>query len=217
MRISQRRASAAPIALLLLVVVIVSAIAVFEWQQMEVMSGQISSLTSKINSLTSANSSLNNTLHFYAAGLNNSQAEYQNLLSNYSRTNTVYPNQALNQSIDIWSVNQTIRAATNGQPGLILWNLLDTFDNNIVLTTNSTVRVMILTVIDYANFRYGTPYTAFYDHTGTHFQVDTPISGGCGIYTLAIINNSNHTVLLTPRVSARYLHTPFLTASCSLG
>ncbi|MDG6915749.1 MAG: hypothetical protein JRN58_05585 [Nitrososphaerota archaeon] len=164
------------------------------------------------NSVLSATSTLNrNEASYLRAELNETYQEMQSMLSNYDRTSFVYQSPGQNISLPIWTLNQTVPANST-----FAWDLLDTFDNHVSVSSNSTLSFYIMNVSDVANYLDSSPYGYVTEHTGNSFQYDLRLSQGCAVYVLLIVNHSAHPALLEPDVTGTYAPTPFLTGSCSL-
>jgi hypothetical protein len=170
-----------------------------------------SALNSSYSSLQSSLAEINSDNQHLRFELNQSYAMQSRLLSNYSRTQIIYRGPASNLSVAIWTIPQPVKAN-----GLIAWELLDTFDNHITLTTNVTARVVIVDLADYVNLAKNLSYAAIYNSTGTTFQYDMRLTQGCAAYVLVVTNVSGGPMLINPNVTATYAPTPFLTGACSL-
>ena len=172
--------------------------------------GQRDSLQVKYNQAVSTIKNQSNTISYLRSELNNSAEIYHNLLGNFTRTNVMFASPLYNHSIEIWGLTQRV-----GPGRYIIWELLDTFDNHISISTNVTSNMMILGIFQFTNFVEGRPYIAIYNSTGTSFQYDEPVSEGCAGYVLVIRNLTNQTMDVIPDVTATYEYTPFLTGYCS--
>ena len=172
---------------------------------------QYDDLQTKYNQAISTMNSQSNTISFLRSDLNNSAEIYHNLLGNYTKTNVMFASPLYNHSIGIWGLTQSV-----GPHGYIIWELLDTFDNHISISTNTTSNMMILGIFQFTSFVEGHPYSTIYNSTSTHYEYDVPVSEGCAGYVLVIRNLANHTMSVIPDVTATYEYTPFLTGYCSL-
>jgi hypothetical protein len=184
---------------------------VYEKGQYDNLVGQYYSLSTEYTKATSTIHNQSATIGFLRAQLNSSAEMYHNLLENYTKTNIMFQSPLSNQSIGIWGLSQD--AAPHGY---IVWELLDTFDNHISLSTNTTANVMILGIFQFVKFVNDEPYTVVFNSTGTQFHYDEPVSEGCAGYVLVVRNLTNQTMEITPDVTATYEYTPFLTGYCSL-
>lgn len=138
------------------------------------------------------------------------QKQYQNLLGNYSKTQTM--NQNHDGTYIIWNRPSALYANS-----LMVWELLDAFINNIQLRTSAPAHFMIMSMDNYVSLTTGQPYMAEYDQTGTSFSEVVTLAQGCGGYILVIGNPSNSTIIVTPNITAIYSPTPFLTGICNGG
>jgi hypothetical protein len=180
--------------------------------------GQYNDLVAKYNTLATSFNSLssNNTkseaqVQYVNQQLDYSNKEYQFLLSNYTKTSIIYRAPGANQSIPVWGIKQTV-----GPNSSISWNLLDTFDNHILVDANANVTFMLIDDGNYARWYNHLPYSPVKTYTGNHFAYDAQISEGCAIYVLLIWNRSEAPVLITPNVTATFAPTVFLTGICSI-
>ncbi len=199
------------VAILCILLILALSLASYEWYQSQFLESENTQLLSKNTQLLSAYNDLNQRYTSVNSSLAQSQEMYNELLSNYSRKNIIHQNPSTNESINIWGMQQTV--PPNGS---IYWELLDTFDNHIQMSTNATARFFIMSLDNFVNFATAKPFTAIYNSTGTHFDEDVPISEGCGAYVLVILNLGSSPILLYPDVTATYAWTPFLTGVCSL-
>ncbi len=166
-------------------------------------------LAKTYNSLSANQTRDLNQIAYLNGSLGTINQAYQALLGNYSRTRIIFQPPSANQSVPIWTRNQTVPPR-----GLFDWNLLDTFDNHISISTNMTVTFLVMTDYDFAYWQASRPYTTLVNQTSTQFHIDEQIAQGCGLYVLVIWNHSNSTVLIHPNVTATYAATPFLTGIC---
>jgi hypothetical protein len=171
---------------------------------------QYDSLVQRYNQAGTTAQNLHNTITFLRGELNRSSIVYNYLLRNYTRTNIVYPSPGSNVSIPIWGLPFDLRPG-----GWEQWELLDTFVNHLRFTANNSVRIMVMDLNNYVNFRMGSTYAPVVNMTGTNFSFNAYFTEGCGVYVLIVQNISNSTVLVQPNVSAIYSWTPFATGSCS--
>lgn len=137
--------------------------------------------------------------------------EMEALMQNYDRLSYRFVNPGENTSISIWTRNQTIPPR-----GSISWNLLDTFINHIDISTNSSVRFLIVDAPNFVRFSINSTFLPLDDYTGMHYVRTERLSQGCALYTIVIVNRSTHPVLIMPNVTATYAPTQFLTGWCSL-
>lgn len=176
------------------------------------------SLVTSYNKQISKYNSLYENYSYTLDQLNQSMVEYNSLLGNYTRTQIVYQYPSSNSSIAIWTqpfvVTIPARIA-NHSASWEQWELLDTFDNHIQLTTNQTVQVVLFSLNDFLNFYTSKPYVTVLNETGNQFSFDEHISQGCGVYVLVIFNNLSTAALLTPNITATYAPTPFSTGACA--
>lgn len=168
------------------------------------LSGQYNALYSDYNAVRIANGYLNGSL-------NAVQQEMELLLQNYDHTSLVSRSPADNASVAVWTRDQSVPAHT-----WTAWALLDTFINNIDITSNSSARFMIMDLPTFVRFATNQTYVPFVTFTGTHFLQTERISQGCATYVLVINNDTPSPILLRPNVTATFAPTPFLTGQCSL-
>jgi len=173
---------------------------------------RIEALEQHSRDLINKTNKMSRELTYTKAALNESYADYNRLLGNYSRDQIIYQYPASKDPISIWNIKQNIDPDQT-----TYWTLLDTFVNHIQIRTNQTVRFEIIDLQNFANMKAGNPYVAILNQTGTELITEQHISQGCASYVLIIINNSNSTVQIMPNVTATYAPTPFLTGHCSAG
>lgn len=184
---------------------------VYVLNQYDSLAGNYNTLVAEYNHAKSTIQNQSNTISSLRNELNNSAEIYHNLLGNYTRTNIMFQSPLYNHSIEIWTLPQQVLPNR-----YVVWELLDTFDNHISISTNTTSNAMILDIFQFVNFASGQPYATIFNSTGTHFQYDEPVSEGCAVYVLVVRNLSNHPMNIIPNVTATYEYTPFLTGYCSL-
>lgn len=171
------------------------------------------SLRSTDQNLLARYNSLNNNYSYASNQLNQSNHEYNELLSNYTQTRIIYQNPSSNKSIGIWyGYNVTVPAGAGEE-----WQLLDTFVNHVDITSNQSVNFVIFSLNNFFYFFAGKPYVTFYNATGLKISYDVHITQGCANYVLVVFNHLNTTARLTPDVTATYAPTPFLTGDCAIG
>lgn len=168
-------------------------------------------LVDNYNTLRQEQRSLQANYSYVKSELNQSYYSYNMLLNNYSKTQIIYRPPTANQSIQIWTMQQTVLPNR-----FIQWNPLDTFINHIEIRTNQTAQFLIMDLNNYANYRANESYIPVYNTTGTYFKTEFHLSQGCAVYVLIIVNNMNSTMAIHPNVTATYAPTPFLTGQCSL-
>jgi len=148
--------------------------------------------------------------YYLAYQLNNSQVAYDKLLANYSEKSYVYVYPSKNFPIPIWGINQTMSPNSYEE-----WDLLDTFDNHIMINTTEPARFLVFDLNSFVAYFSGDYSVPRVNITGTRFTYDVQLSEGCGVYVLFIRNLENSSNVIMPRITATYAPSTFLTATCA--
>ncbi len=177
------------------------------------------SANSSISSLASSNSADNGKIsnliaenNYLLSELNASHTAYSDLLSNYSRKSYVFVPSGANQTFQIWGERQTLSAG-----GSIQWDLLDTFQNHINISTSQPARFYIFSLYGFITYTngYGKNSDPLVNITGSSFVYNFEPSVGCAVYVLDIENLGTTPATITPHVTATYAPTGFPTGICS--
>jgi hypothetical protein len=143
--------------------------------------------------------------------INQLQQEMENMLQSYDQRSYEYVTPSANTTLGIWGLRAVV------PPGQwTSWELLDTFVNHIVVTSNATAQYVIVDLQNFVQLYQNKPYVSLVDYNGTNFTYTERLSQGCSSYVLVIMNHSSHPILLTPNVTATYAPTSFLTGQCTL-
>jgi hypothetical protein len=165
---------------------------------------------SNLNSEENILANISKANNYLLSQVNRAQFAYDKLLANYSEKSYVFEFPSSNHSIPIWTFHQTMIPNSWEE-----WDLLDTFDNHILINTGAPAQFLIFDLESFVAYRSGGYSVPIANVTGTHFAYDVQLSEGCGVYVLFIKNLGNVFNVISPNVTATYAPSEMLTGYCA--